>query len=183
MILACAALIGALCVPPQYEAVAQFSSLLVSTTPSKFDPAAVRRTQTHILFWSSDQIVDGSSIGMDRVCRDGWCVYYRRHCGPYGKTCSATLSDGVAEAGDPIRPLTFDAGFEIHAPTRAAMRRILLAVKLTLHWNRDGTATAVPLAELRAESATGNIVGCSQIVWFEGCAKPLFPRGRRPEHL
>jgi hypothetical protein len=199
MLLACAVLIGNLCVPPQYLALTRAGAMVTETDsqgrplPLAFDPALSRRAGIEIVPWSSDMIEGGLSFAMNRVCASGWCVFYRKHCSDSWRLCEYSVSNAIVDVpGDTaVHPLTRQTGIDIRAPSRAAMRRIIgelgfvvhSAHGFTLHADRDPAAAVVPLARLNVESPDAtHVIDCMRSVWVQGCERPAFPQFEPPAH-
>lgn len=189
--LACAALIGFLCVPQHYVHVTREAAMYYAVDaqgnrlPEAFDPALSKRFGIEIVGWTSDQIFEITSLGLDRVCAQGWCVYYRKHCDDGGRHCRVVLSGGVeAPAQTGVIGLVSHTGFEIHAPSRAAMRRIFGALRLQIQDGMGEARATVPLSHFNREAPDNEIPrGCMRSVWVEGCGQPPFPNSQRPAHL
>ena len=173
MLLACAALIGNLCVPQQYVAVAQFSAMYVSHT--KFDQEVARRTDTEIAFWSSDSIAVGKPTGLDRICAEGWCVYYHKHCYDAFLVCTFVQSGemAAASAGSTDLKIALHEGFSVHARSDLAMRVLLRRVRFVIHRNDDGSAVTVPLTKFEHDGGEINQFAeyrvCLTTAWAPGC--------------
>lgn len=185
MILACAVLIGSLCVPREYTAVAHFAASYVVENPH-YDEAEARRRKTEIYAWSSDMVDGATTVGLDRVCDHGWCVYYRKHCEAGGRRCTymQTSEVQVAPGRTGAAGVTVNQGFQIDAPSRAAMRRIIARLRFATHVDKGEAVFSVPLAELDRESPSlRNYISCMPSVWVEGCGPPRRTWAKRPEHL
>ncbi len=186
MLLACAALIGSLCVPPEFVSVSQFSSMIVSNEKSQFDSERSHRTGIEIVAWSSDMIEEALSNGMDRVCDRGWCVHYRKHCSEDGRFCAVSTSaaEHASDSANPLHLVVVNTGFQIHAPSRATMQRIMGRLGYVLHAEGGRPTSVMHITRFDRESMsiTGGI-GCLRSVWVEGCPRPEFPQFPRPAHL
>ena len=181
MLLACAALIGSLCVPQEYVPVSAFSSMV--NTPSLFDAEQSRRTGIYILAWSSDSFGLASTLGVDRACAQGWCVYYRKHCDPSRHFCEVAQADTVRESDPGRSGLTLYKGFRIEARNQADLRRVMGRLRFVVSIDDRPSDILLPLAAFARNSPDiTDFIGCRRSVWVEGCSRPPAPELRRFEH-
>jgi hypothetical protein len=146
MLLACAALIGSLCVPPQYVAMAQFTAL--QQAPAPFDPKTVLARGNAIWFWNSEAVATMRRADLSRYCAEGWCIYYQKHCLRPALVCTFVVSDEFA-ADKPMQTVPVHKGFSIHEGRSVLKWRMLERdVQYVIHRNPDGTGVSVPLGQI-----------------------------------
>jgi len=180
MLLACAALIGRLCVPAAYIDIAHYESMVTDNRPRAYSAEMARRRRIDIMFFSGDSFEQQLSVTLNRTCHKGLCVYYRRHCTAAGTTCEWEVSDTTPER--PAQDVTLvHESIVIKARSHSAMRTLLGQVRFVLKIEAGRMTESLPLSALGIESVDVHpSVGCERTVWVQGCPRPGARRWQRP---
>jgi len=141
-------------------------------SPSRFDLAEAKRRDTEIRFWSSDSIALAKPTGMDRMCADGWCVFYRMHCDTAAVVCRYLITGSFREDAAPER-VDVHEGFAIHAPTAEALLHLKNTVRFLLG-GRSGPQASLARFDRDGGPITdmAEYVPCVDTAWVSGCPQP-----------
>jgi hypothetical protein len=171
MNLACAAVVASLCLPQTYVAVTDFSAMY--RTETHFDAERARRTNTEIVFWRSDGLVNLRPEGMPRACAGDRCVYYQKHCDEVIAACSFVVSDDVSADTPRTARVAVGDGFSVHAPSRHALERLLHQVRFIVHGSAGEPIASVALESFDQEGGEfGSLTiyrPCLTTVRLSGC--------------
>jgi hypothetical protein len=165
MIALCAVIWVHVCIPHYYLHTADLWAMY--THPPTREQATVDRLGVSIDVYSTDNLRDFGTAGANRVCTDGRCVYYRKHCDAAGRVCE--YEGGFSGAG--ATQATDDWSMKITAQSPSTLGRTVSALSLAL--SEDGqSGPFVPLSALAEESPSTDLFYCRPGVRMQGCLTP-----------
>lgn len=184
--LALCTVIGLLCVPPDYVPLTRSFAMFVQVDergkqlPERFDEALSKRRGIEISSIDSDYFQVVSTLGLDRVCTQDRCAYYRKRCEP--TACHYRITTVSKDHGAPQGLMvSMEPNVEVRAPTPAALRKIIGRLRYVLKYESK-SPVLIPLTRFSHESPSLNMRGCMRSIWVQGCPRPEFPQFRAREH-
>jgi hypothetical protein len=173
MIGLCALIWANVCVPQEYKHVTTGFSFV--TREETFDPAESKRRGIELSVIDSDMIATVTTVGLNKACADGWCIYYRKQCDNGFRHCKYIETSPVAEATTIAnQAVAQKVSIELTARSASQLRYVEKKIRLLVIGDDEQKLADMPLAAFDQLSGSLNTLGCPrerQRLRIPGCTR------------